>query len=372
MKNKKHVITRTNRAECGAVCQNDRLSAGHIWQTRSHVYGEVKCQAEVRSDVVIPNELDNDKTCFGLRHWRLLPNLKNNFSKPVRNDMVKENLKRVQDNNVTRHTEDDSPKYLQTLEYRFFAYAQNDVINKTLTNLFPYFPISFFPKKKVAFTLAEVLITLGIIGIVAAMTIPTLMQKYYERQTVVKLKETYSILSQALKSASQEEGLPEEWGLHTATPETAEKGGAILKKYLKLATDCGVNDERGTCFPQENYVSLDKKESYNLANTPYEYKMILLNGSAITFRFVNPEAEKALYDAGMIMSFKVDTNGPAKPNVIGRDLFMMRYYEGKGLLLEGAPNSGTPYKYSCKMSGNGTGCAYYVVTFGNMDYLRKK
>ena len=64
-------------------------------------------------------------------------------------------------------------------------------------------------KIKFAFTLAEVLITLGIIGVVAAMTIPTLMQKYYEKQTVAKLKETYSILSQALKSASQEEGLPE-------------------------------------------------------------------------------------------------------------------------------------------------------------------
>ena len=49
---------------------------------------------------------------------------------------------------IKRHTEDDSPKYLQTLEYRFFAYAQNDVINKTLTNLFPYFPIPFFLKKK--------------------------------------------------------------------------------------------------------------------------------------------------------------------------------------------------------------------------------
>ena len=46
-------------------------------------------------------------------------------------------------------------------------------------------------KIKFAFTLAEVLITLGIIGVVAAMTIPTLMQKYYEKQTVAKLKETY-------------------------------------------------------------------------------------------------------------------------------------------------------------------------------------
>ena len=46
-------------------------------------------------------------------------------------------------------------------------------------------------KVRLGFTLAEVLITLGIIGIVAAMTIPTLMQKYYEKQTVAHLKETY-------------------------------------------------------------------------------------------------------------------------------------------------------------------------------------
>ena len=45
-------------------------------------------------------------------------------------------------------------------------------------------------KIKLAFTLAEVLITLGIIGIVAAMTIPTLLAKYQEKQTVTKLKQT--------------------------------------------------------------------------------------------------------------------------------------------------------------------------------------
>ena len=54
--------------------------------------------------------------------------------------------------------------------------------------------------KKSAFTLAEVLITLGIIGVVAAMTITTLLAKYQEKQTVTKLKQTYSILSQAIRS----------------------------------------------------------------------------------------------------------------------------------------------------------------------------
>ena len=44
--------------------------------------------------------------------------------------------------------------------------------------------------KKSAFTLADVLILLGIIGVVAAMTMPTLLAKYQEKQTVTKLKQT--------------------------------------------------------------------------------------------------------------------------------------------------------------------------------------
>ena len=131
MKNKKHVITRTNRAECGAVCQNDRLSAGHIWQTRSHVYGEVKCLAEIRSDVVIPNKLENGETCQGLRHWRLLSNLKNNFSKPVRNDM---------DNNKKR----SALLCRQLNRLDCFASARNDVIDRNVKILVPQSLRAFF------------------------------------------------------------------------------------------------------------------------------------------------------------------------------------------------------------------------------------
>ncbi|MDE6139089.1 MAG: type II secretion system GspH family protein, partial [Candidatus Gastranaerophilales bacterium] len=51
------------------------------------------------------------------------------------------------------------------------------------------------------FTLAEVLITLGIIGIVAAMTIPTLMTKIQKQKLEAQLKETYSVIQQVMKSA---------------------------------------------------------------------------------------------------------------------------------------------------------------------------
>ena len=62
--------------------------------------------------------------------------------------------------------------------------------------------------RKVAFTLAEVLITLGIIGVVAAITMPVLIQGYKKHVTEVKLKQTYTILSSALNSAELELGQP--------------------------------------------------------------------------------------------------------------------------------------------------------------------
>lgn len=49
-----------------------------------------------------------------------------------------------------------------------------------------------------AFTMAEVLITLGIIGIVAAMTLPSLIGNYQKKQTAIQLKKFYSIMQQAI------------------------------------------------------------------------------------------------------------------------------------------------------------------------------
>ena len=84
------------------------------------------------------NKLGYGNACQGLRHWRLLSNLKNNFLKPVRNDMDNKNrpdcfafarndaivkfednertkiLKQVQNDNVTRHPAGDNPKDLST------------------------------------------------------------------------------------------------------------------------------------------------------------------------------------------------------------------------------------------------------------------
>ncbi len=68
-----------------------------------------------------------------------------------------------------------------------------------------------FMKKENAFTLAEVLITLGIIGVVAAMTLPTLVQKYRNQVVETRLKKFYSAINQAVKMAEVDYGDKKIW-----------------------------------------------------------------------------------------------------------------------------------------------------------------
>ena len=80
--------------------------------------------------------------------------------------------------------------------------------------------------RRVAFTLAEVLITLGIIGVVAAMTIPTLIANYQEKQTVSRLTKAYATISNAYQMAKVENGDFSSWGFNeisdagASNPET--------------------------------------------------------------------------------------------------------------------------------------------------------
>src|SRR5574344_1363304 len=64
--------------------------------------------------------------------------------------------------------------------------------------------------KKFAFTLAEVLIVLGIIGVVAALTIPNLIKHTQEQETVSQLQKVYTTLSEAYKSAENDYGIRSE------------------------------------------------------------------------------------------------------------------------------------------------------------------
>ena len=68
-------------------------------------------------------------------------------------------------------------------------------------------------KRKFGFTLAEVLITLAIIGVVAALTIPNLVQSYKKSVVETKLAKFYSMINQAIKLSEIDNGPKENWDL---------------------------------------------------------------------------------------------------------------------------------------------------------------
>ena len=86
------------------------------------------------------------------------------------------------------------------------------------------------------FTLAEVLITLAIIGVVAVLTIPDLIQKYQVRQTVSALKEFNSVMDQAAKMVIADKGSPRYWYTNEGTG--SKKANDIMlnnfRPYLRI------------------------------------------------------------------------------------------------------------------------------------------
>ena len=226
-------------------------------------------------------------------------------------------------------------------------------------------------KIKSAFTLAETLITLGIIGIVAAITIPNLIHTYQEKQTVAKLKETYSILQQTIRTAEENEG--ELAGLGIDMGEDGAKTIANhLLPYLKVAIDCGVEDKENKCVVSDKYKQLNGYERTGYSSNKRYYKFILLNGTAVYL--CGADGITSYNGKKNIIGIYIDTNGKAKPNQWGKDLFLFLYLdEGIGLVPTGHPEElAYSYKNTCmnKMQ-SGIGCAYYVMNFGNMGYLKK-
>ena len=217
---------------------------------------------------------------------------------------------------------------------------------------------------KKGFTLAEVLITLGIIGVVAAMTIPTLIQKSYEKHVISQLRETQSILSQAIKMAEEEYGDIDGWDFRISESKESNKlAGERIIKYMKVAHICGVDaDNKGQCTP-ENYDEKNGKSHNSVVNYRYSsmYKFVLNNGSSI---YIHTPIQRNNDYVG----FYVDINGKSRPNKIGVDLFYF-IYGLNALRPLGAKDSNFPYERYCKTKNSiGWGCAYYVLNNQKMDY----
>ena len=150
------------------------------------------------------------------------------------------------------------------------------------------------------FTLAETLITLGIIGVVASMAIPSLIQKYKRHETTARLKKFYSTISQAIVRAEADLGMKVyEWDSVTmnsnnpgqAHNETLVYYNKYLAPYIKtLKVEKGVYDK-------ENNID---------------------NKTKVYF----PDSSSMEISSGYCINLLYDINGDKKPNELGRDRFV--------------------------------------------------
>ena len=164
------------------------------------------------------------------------------------------------------------------------------------------------------FTLAEVLVTLGIIGVVSAMTVPTLMQNHQRKTYVTQLHKVYTELSQALVQYQTDKNAVNlrEAGLSTSNMSE------LFKTYFKVIQDC--SDTSTPCFA-------DSYRNVTGAVCDFECRedcVTLASGASIG-RGGNSGGTKILH-------FVVDVNGSQGPNIFGRDAFSLFLYTDNGVI----------------------------------------
>lgn len=222
--------------------------------------------------------------------------------------------------------------------------------------------------KLIAFTLAEVLIVLGIIGIVAEMTIPTLVHDFQTQVTVTSLKKVYTVLSQVDNLAVQENGTPDNWvSVSNDAAQNALAIENIFAPYLKVLKTCNSDT---TCIPAWTYL-----EGGSWAPTDGA-ALYLTDGTIVIFRYwgdTNAGATTAL--SHVVAPIHVDINGLKKPNVIGKDIFRFILTRDGGILPSGT-NGDTSGSFDdlcinkSSLNTSGQGCTAWAMYNENMDYLK--
>lgn len=223
-------------------------------------------------------------------------------------------------------------------------------------------------KKKVAFTLAETLITLGIIGVVAAMTIPNLITTHQKKVTVTKLQKSISVLNQAYKLSVAEQGQPEVDDILNMQIE--DYFYKYWAPYLKHATYCETPMDCGYTsrfFERPN----GKTDNYQMTKDA-NFTFLTSDGMAYSIQ-IRGYGSDLPYSNGKVqtngsLSIIVDVNGSKGPNVFGKDVFYLRgsNFEDIGIQPYGYDKTNEEINENCSKSKDGTGryCAEKIKRAG--------
>ncbi len=174
-----------------------------------------------------------------------------------------------------------------------------------------------------AFTLAEVLVTLGIIGVVSAMTVPSLMQNHQRKTYVTQLHKVYNELSQALLQYQTDKNAV---NLKEAGLTSQVAINEFITNYFKIVQSCEKTDP---CFASDYKHIAGQAGEFEKTNS-----YVLSSGASIRPRYYP--------DGNILSAFVVDINGQKGPNIVGRDLFAMYIYNN-GIIDDNSPTNIPPF-----------------------------
>jgi len=205
--------------------------------------------------------------------------------------------------------------------------------------------VSTMSQRYTGFTLAEVLITVGIIGIVAEMTIPSLLFDFQKQQWVTQLQKSYTMFNQALIQLANDYGCPGDLACTDLFASTTplETTGDAISSYFKIAKNCSTTASLG-CFSNSVGPNYDgsgtRSTTYDSATGQYRF----ITADGVSFRISSFGTNCATTSYGvnslsLVCGYMyIDVNGLNKPNNKGRDIFFFYISNGKGPLLY--PNAG--------------------------------
>lgn len=217
----------------------------------------------------------------------------------------------------------------------------------------------YFLFPKYSFTLSEVLITLVIIGVVAAITVPSVISNIQKQDTIAKLKKIYSTLAQVVMLSQQDNGPVDEW-YENVNKNSQDYFDYYIKPYLANSVKCRL-------YSQAGYTS----------GVPY----IKLNGQSSTLGVGISNRTRASFFLNdiFIMIFSettdingdplymtapkiyVDLNSGKGPNQYGKDVFIMVMDKELGVVPECGNSSVKTINNNCTSKGSGECCLAKII-----------
>ena len=203
--------------------------------------------------------------------------------------------------------------------------------------------------RKFGFTLSEVLITLGIIGVVAALTLPVMVNNYKQKVLIVAWKKEFSTMAQVFQAIQDDNN----GSIKSVFNNQYELSKSVCEE-LKCTKICQYSEQEGCWHKPGDWSSPNGFNTHSrnyagfisvdgaiwVTNTIFSSNCSSYNSTDVY--------ENACFD------FFVDVNGFKKPNVIGEDIFRLVVFDGRLLPYGAYPKDIS----SCKTWGDGCSAKY--------------